>query len=103
MQMLYLRASGLSSALSSPPASPERLALAGRRKVLSQKIFTPLNPIGNFQHSLANEFGIGCIKSSYLLGCYLTGAVYPWPRPGLKELGVYFHKPEACGTGIMLT
>ena len=64
MHLLYLRASGLPSALSSPPASPDVLALAGRRKVLKQKMPSIL---------------------------------------GLRELGLYCHKPEACRVGIMLT
>jgi hypothetical protein len=101
--MTCLRASGLPSALSSPPASPERLAMAGRRKVLKQKIFTPLNPTGNFPHNLRIEFATGRIKLSFTSGDHLTGAVYPWPRPGLKELGLYSHKPQACRAGFMFT
>jgi len=101
--MTCLRASALPSALSSPPASPEWFAMAGRRRVLKQKIFTPLNPTTNFSHNLPIEFATGRIKLSFTLGDHLTGAVYPWPGPGLKELGLYSHKPQACRAGIMLT
>ena len=85
----------LPARLARPPFSarqeggPQRPAMAGRWKVLKQKIFTPLNPTGNFQHILANEFGIGCTTSSYLLCHHLTGAVYPWPRPGLKARAIF--------------
>ena len=86
---------------------PRPLRLSGSRWRAGgkcwKKIFTPLNPVGNPQHNLTIEFGIGYMKASYLLRHHLTGAVHPWPRPSLKALRLYTHKAEACRADIMLT
>ena len=44
---------------------------------MHKKIFTPLNSTCNFGHNLPIRFDIVCIKPSYLLGHYLTGAINP--------------------------
>ena len=51
----------------------------------NKKIFTPLNSTCNFEHNLPIKFDIVCIKPTYLLGHYLTGAIDPWPRPGMSR------------------
>ena len=51
----------------------------------NKKIFTPLNSIRNFGHNLPIKLYIVCVNPSHLLGQYLTGAIDPWPRPGMSR------------------
>jgi len=51
----------------------------------NKKIFTPLNSTCSFEHNLPIKFDIVCIKPGDLLGHYLTGAIDPWPRPGMSR------------------
>ena len=88
MQMIYLRASGLPSALSSPPASPEQVAMAGwparlmagRRKVLKQKNLYPVKSNRQLSAQLTKRIWYRLYKVKLSVCRHLTGAVYPWPK-----------------------